>query len=80
MTSEREEMITKYLWDNFKAIRVVGRSDQFDHDPRFTWECPAYLEAAGKHRCRDAVDIDGTPCCRVCWTHPDEVVNYTLHA
>ena len=76
MEPENERILAAHLATLPKAKK---RDPRPERDPRYDWDCPAYLNGLGAHRCRDAIDIDGRTCCRVCWDSPQLRVNYTLH-
>lgn len=85
MRDDLEAIKENYLEEHFERSRTPeGRAKRArapgGPDGRYDWDCPAYQEDAGKHRCRDAVNMDGEKCCRVCWDSPKLRVNYTLHA
>lgn len=42
------------------------------------WDCQAY-RGKNDHNCESVPGMNGRKPCRVCWTHPDVVVNYTPH-
>jgi len=61
-----------------KLARLKAERAPDGPDDRYTWECDAY---AGKtdRTCRNAVNVDGSRGCRVCWKARGEIVNYPLH-